>query len=340
MKRLLPALLFALPLFAQTQPEIFPSDYTPLPCAAKNVCQSEARVDFARYAAVHRSLPVRQEWVDKHWDELTTVFAPICTKIANCMAIRANTDWYFCTDFMRADFIATADRYPTGTDDHDQWLMSALVWYFGLDKAAIAGHKEAQACANAEPPGPDRDLTLRINPAKIGPDYTGNLVVYAVDAETHIPVMASIQVEGQHLDPANDSPRGYAMSFYKFPWNVTFNAVPNASGHRDLVAPTVIVNAPGYHTATMTMPVDVPKVNVEMQPPVAELHRGPNAVTIVAKDAATGQPVEMRVMAGTQILGNTNKPLVLELAKGQKRPEIWVTSLFNRYGDVVVAKAD
>jgi hypothetical protein len=340
MKRLALLLLLALPLFAQTKREIFPSDYTPLPCAAKNVCNSQARVDFARYAVVHRALPVRQEWVDKHWDELNAVFAPICTKIANCMAIPANVDWYFCTDFMRADFLATADRYQQGTDDHDQWLMAALVWYFGLDQAAMAGHKEAQACANAQPPGPDRALTLAINPTKIGPGYTGNLVVYALDAETHIPVMAWIEVEGQQLAPATDSPRGHAMSFYKIPWPVAFNSATNASGHRDLVAPNVIVKAPGYQTATMRIPIDIPTVNVEMQPPVSELHRGPNAVTIVAKDAATGQPVEMRVMAGTQILGNTNKPLVLEIAKGQKRPEIWVTSLFNRYGDVVVAKAD
>jgi hypothetical protein len=47
----------------------------------------------------------------------------------------------------------------------------------------------------------------------------------------------------------------------------------------------------------------------------------------------------MRVMAGDLVLGNANAPVTLEWKKGQKRPEIWITSLFDRYGDEVVAPA-
>lgn len=342
MKKLAAFLLFALPLFAQTPQvprEIYPSDYKPLPCAAKDVCKTYDRVDFARWAGAHRKLPIRQEWVDKHWDEMSEAFAPLCRKIANCLAVPGNTDWVFCTDFMRWDFLATADRYPKGTDDHDQWLMSALMWYHGLDNAIMAGQKEARACVEAQPAATgDRQLDVWMKPATIGPTYDGNIVVYAIDTETKIPVMSAITVEGQTLKPANDSPNGHATSYYKFQWPITLNLIPNADGHHDVVAPKVFVQAPGYQIATIVMPIPITKAVVEMQPPVSELKPGPNTVTVTAKDSETGKPIEMRVMGGERILGNANKPFVLDLKPGTKRPEIWVTSMFHRYDDVVVAK--
>jgi hypothetical protein len=340
MKTLIALLLFALPLAAETPREIYPSDYKPLLCAAKDVCKTYDRVDFARWAGAHRKLPIRQEWVDKHWDELSAAFAPICRKIANCLASPGNTDWVFCTDFMRGDFLATADRFEKGTDDYDQWLMSSLMWYHGLDNAIMAGQKEAKACLDAQPPSEGRTLEVWTKPATIGPDYNGNLIVYALDAETRIPVMAAITIEGQTLKPANDSPNGHATSYYKFPWPITLNEVPNADGHHDVVSPKVFVQSPAYKTATFTMPIEIPKAIVEMQPPVSQLKRGPNTVTVVVKDAVTGKPVEMRVMGGDRILGDANKPFTLELKPGTKRPEIWVTSMFHRYSDVVVAKAE
>lgn len=341
MKTLAALLLLSLPALAQTPREIYPSDYKPVPCAAKNVCNSFPRVDFARYGVSLRKLPLRQHFVDQHWDELVSAFTPICTKIANCLGSPANANWVFCTDFMRPDFLATADRFPRGSDDRDQWSMAALVWFIGLDKAAMASLKEAQDCLASQPAAAgERKLDAWINPVKIGESYNGNLTVYAIDRETHIPVMATIAVEGQELKPANDSPTGHAITYYKFPWPVRFNFVPNAGGHQDLVVPNVIVSAPGYETASLPLPLEPPRVIVELQPPASQLRKGTNTVTVVAKDAVTGQPVELRVLAGPKTLGNTNKPLVLELPSGTKRPEIWVTSLFKRYGDVVVAKAE
>jgi hypothetical protein len=116
--------------------------------------------------------------------------------------------------------------------------------------------------------------------------------------------------------------------------------IPNANGHRDVAAPEVRVEAPGYRTVTFRLPVDVPQMSVEMTPSLKKLKPGKNTVTIVARDTATGQPVEARVMGGGYtVLGKTNEPFELELVRGQKRPEIWVTSLYDRYSDVVVAPA-
>jgi hypothetical protein len=69
------------------------------------------------------------------------------------------------------------------------------------------------------------------------------------------------------------------------------------------------------------------------------LHGGKNVITIDARDAATGKPVEARVMSGGDPIGDTNIPITLQVNRKGQHPEIWVTSLFNLYSDVVVAKA-
>jgi hypothetical protein len=52
-------------------------------------------------------------------------------------------------------------------------------------------------------------------------------------------------------------------------------------------------------------------------------------------DAATGQPVGGRVMAGKLGVGVTNQEFELDLRK-RKRPGIWLTELSNGASDVVV----
>jgi hypothetical protein len=81
--------------------------------------------------------------------------------------------------------------------------------------------------------------------------------------------------------------------------------------------------------------VQVPVMKAEMKP--AKLRRGKNRVTITAVDSVTGKPVEARVMGGERVLGKTNEPFELEITG--KQPEIWITNLYDRYSDVVVAPA-
>ena len=45
-------------------------------------------------------------------------------------------------------------------------------------------------------------------------------------------------------------------------------------------------------------------------------------------------------MLGERTIGPGNTPIEIERGKNEKLPEIWVTSLFDRYSDVVVAKAE
>jgi hypothetical protein len=76
-----------------------------------------------------------------------------------------------------------------------------------------------------------------------------------------------------------------------------------------------------------------------MTPEPAALRTGTNRITVSTVDTVTGKPVEMRVMAGDRVVGDSNMPIELVLEKGAKRPEIWLTSLFDMYSDVVIAPA-
>jgi hypothetical protein len=130
-----------------------------------------------------------------------------------------------------------------------------------------------------------------------------------------------------------------ATAGYAAVWRAGLKKVTNADGHRDLVTPTVTLQATGYEPLVLPIVIDAPKAVIEMKPSAAELKSGENTIIITARDAATGKDVEMRVMAGDRAIGKTNRPLQLSLEKGKKHPEIWVTSLFDRYSDQVVAKA-
>jgi hypothetical protein len=88
------------------------------------------------------------------------------------------------------------------------------------------------------------------------------------------------------------------------------------------------------------MPAAPRRVAIEVSPAIDKLKRGKNKITVNAIDVMTNKPVELRVMLGETILGDTNKPLEFEVKKGEKRPEIWATSLFDKYSDVVVAPAE
>lgn len=316
--------------------EVFPSDYKPQPCAApaEAVCESFAKYKLTDYATAFRRFDIDGKWVDAHWDEMRATFRPICAKMGNCFTVPGN-DWVWCLDLMRDDMLATCNRFPAGSRDRDQCTMFAMTYFIGLG-AKTKLHAEAQSCAAKNPLPGDRTLEVWMSPSTIGPDYNGKLAVYAIDAETRIPVRAVLSIDGLGVLRSTEGP--IPTAGYPVLWEAKLKRVPNANGRRDVVAPTATLTAPGFKTYTLTMPIDVPKVIVEMTP--AKLERGKNIVTITARDAASGKPVEMRVMGGELVLGDTNEPFELEIARGQKRPEIWVTSLYDAYSDAVLLPAE
>jgi hypothetical protein len=338
MKKLLLLLLLAFPALAESpKREVFPSDYTPSPCAADTaaVCKSFEKERIADHGGNFRGFNISQEWVNAHWDELMQAFTPLCAKIANCFTVKGN-NWVFCVDLIGKEFRTSCDRYPADSEDRRQCGMVATIYVMGMGAKGPL-HKAAQACTAAQPVTGLRKLEAWLEPSTFTPDYDGPLIGYAYDAETKIPVRASFTIDGGKLDMNRGS---VASVGYPTEWRAGFNAVPNAQGHRDFVPPTVTFTAEGYEPLTIPIAIEVPALTVIMIPPPEALKAGTNTISVEAYDAVTNKPVEMRVMAGDRVLGKSNTPLQFEWKKGEKRPEIWLTSLWNRYSDVVIAPAE
>lgn len=327
--------VLATPALAQTR-TAYPDDYKPSPCAtAALVCKTFRQSQFAAIAGL-RGFDIGQEWVDAHWKELTEALEPACAKIATCFA---SNDFTFCNDVVAEDVYAnTCKRYPEGSRDNEKCQFFVRTYLTGHDRQSREPWQKIQECAKARPSTGERTLEWWMVPEKIGPDYDGKFRVYAIDAETRVPVQARVVMDVKPR-AASEAPGGHPTTFYAVTWKAKLVRVPNAVGHRDVVPPEVRIEAPGYRTVTFRMPLEVPKMIVKMDPDPSKLERGTNTVTITAHDAATGEPVEARVMGGELVLGKTNVPFELEIGNGL-RPEIWVTSLFDRYSDVVVAPAE
>lgn len=322
-------LLLATPVLGR---EIFPSGYKPAPCAKpEKVCQSFPVSQIAEIAGL-RGYDIGQEWVDAHWNELATAIAPLCAKMATCFATPGN-DSVFCNDVLALEAQPVCDRYPAGSKDREKCASFMITYLAGIDRNSKEPWTEMQACAAEQPRGGERTLEHWMVQGD------GHFTVYAIDSETRVPVRAALHIQSTTPIHAEDVPDGRPATFYKTPWKPRLVRVPNADGHQDVVPPVVRIEAPGYRTESFSMPLVVPKMVVEMNPPAAKLRRGRNVVTITARDSASGAPVEARVMAGERVLGKTNEPFELECRKGEKRPEIWVTNLYDRYSDVVVAPA-
>lgn len=332
---LAPALLAGIP-----GGELFPSDYVASPCSApEKTCDSFKQSQFADIAAL-RGFDIGQEWIDAHWERITTALRPVCAKAAACFATPGNTH-LFCNDLLREEVYATCSIYPQDSKDRKLCNLFIRVWWVGHDLKSKPAWTEMQSCATTAAPAgaAERTLLYRVVPETMDADYRGEFRVIAVDSETRVPVQARLIIDSREPVFSTDSIDGKPTTFYRVPWNGKLLRVPSAQQHHDVVPPTVRIEAPGYRTETFVLPVEIPVMTVTMSPPPAKLRRGANTVTITAVDAKTGAPIEARVMGGSRILGKANEPFTLTLAPGAKRPEIWVTNLFDRYSDVVVAPA-
>jgi hypothetical protein len=316
----------------------FPDDYTPSSCAPAQSCISYSENEIPNAAFAMMGLQVDLKWMSAHYPALQKLYEPICRKHATCLGTAGN-NFLFCDDMMATEFRKVCDdNFPKSKNlnDWDQCKAITETWLLGVDQHAKEISDHAQECVKES--GLDKMRAkapvVWTVPAQIARDYTGYITIYALDPDTHVPVAAEIAIEGQIVyAPAN--PAGSVATGYPFKWTPKFNRVKNSEGHEDLVAPMLTIKSPLYPEVKLPMPATPPKMIVEIKPSLAKLHNGNNLVTVFAKDAQTGKPVEARVMVGEYVGGEANQPFELEVKKG-KRPEIWVTSLFDAYSDVVV----
>ena len=316
----------------------FPDQFQQHPCAPGDACGSMTPGKIVDVASTMRGFILKQEWVDAHWKEMMELMRPTCRKLGTCYATPGNGA-VFCMDLLFPEFWSVCNRYPESSDDYQQCAMFTRIFSMRADLRDKKIWKEAQACSAAQAqPGQAKTMKVWMTPDRIGEDYGGRFVVYAADAATNVPIQALVSMKDVRLRAR--APGGKPWTNYEIAWDAKMLRVPNGDGHTDLAAPQITVSAEGFAPVTLAMPMTAGKVTVEMSPAAKKLKPGKNRIVVTARDAQTGKPVELRVMLGETILGDTNEPLVLELAKGQKRPELWATSLFDKYSDVVIAPAE
>lgn len=331
-----PAALAAGRLKAGNQP--FPDDYKPSPCASSDTCASLEQHEIAQVASTMRGFSLQQEWVDKHWKDMIELMRPTCQKVSTCYATRGNSAAW-CMDLLFPEFWGLCDKYPQDSVMWEQCSMFMRIYSLRADLRDKKTWKKVQECALLSSPATQpRKMEVWMSPEKIDDDYDGRFIVYARDVETRVPVQALVEMPDTRLSAR--APGGKPWTNYEIKWPVSFVRVPNADGHTDLQPPQITVTAEGYEPVTLTMPVAPGQAVIETTPALDKLKPGKHQVTFKARDAATGKPVELRIMLGEIPLGLTNRPLELEIKKGEKRPEIWATSLFHRYNDVVILPAE
>lgn len=331
------ALLVSATTLAQTSTRpTFPDDFTPSPCAPEGTCKSYDRSQMRNAAFTMLALQLDQHWVESHWDQMMELYKPICRKHATCLATPAN-NFLFCDDILIREYRWVCDKnFPQSTNafDNDQCKAFTEIWALGVDMGANKFAEQGQKCAKEK--GLDAMHTkppiVWIEPSPIPRDYKGDIYVYALDPDTHVPVRADITVENQIIY-TTANPAGNVATGYPWKWS-KYNRVKRADGHEDLEAPMLTLHSAVYPDTQIRLPSAPPKMIVEMTP--AKLHAGVNKVTVSAKDAETGKPVEARVYAGITVVGDTNTPIKITVPKSGKAPEVWVTSLFDAYSDVVI----
>lgn len=344
MKKTAFLLLFATTAFAQQHPhsEIFPSDYTPSPCASKEPCVAFTDVSFeqAAHAFLLRSLDPK--WDDLHEDELKLTMQPFCVKRATCNASPGRV-WWFCNDVFSQELRATCDKLfdpKTQKDDYTYCNTWMDTFSSGLDQHGSTDWAKAQKCAKDAAGTSDKlhQMDWWAVPSTIPVGYKGPIQIYAIDRDTHVPVQADIRFQDQIIY-STDPPNGSPTTYYQFKWPRKLVRIPRADGHSDVVPVTMTIAAPGYETVSTPTPTTVSAMLVSVSPPVAKWKRGMNAIHIEATDSLTGKRVEAQVYAGTETIGFTNNTVEFRVGEKGKRPEIWIRSPFDAYSDVVVAPA-
>ena len=312
--------------------ETFPGDFQRQPCAVSGFCEAIDLESLPAHAASYLSLRLDRDWMHRHAPAILAAFAKPCEKLASCYATANGRE--FCNKIINVELERTCDTmFAPGTEDRHQCHVFVGVWSVALEVQSKPAYEKTQSCKResvaSAPPAAAPEVW--IEPAAIPIDSSGPITVYALDRATRLPLKARVTIES----PEGSDAGPQRITYFSFPWSARLLRRPNREGHRDVIAPQLRVEADGYPAVSIPMPMAISQMVVTMTPARSKLKRGRNSVIVKAVDAATGKPVEARVMIGQEVAGQTNEPIELIIPRG-KQPEIWVTSMFDRYSDVVV----
>jgi len=313
----------------------FPDDYTPAKCPAVS-CKSYEESEMPSAGSAFLGFTLDPKWLHANLPKIVPEMEKLCDKVTTCFATAANSK-LFCLDVMSGEFSDTCSKLYTEKADLDMCGQTVNTYLLGLDMRMQPRYDATRACAmQNETPRPNKTLDVWTVPAEIKPVRSlNNITVYAIDHDTHVPILGDITIEGQKVySPVN--PVGSTQTGYLFGWPLKYLHVKNAEGHKESLAPTITVTAQGYPPVSFRLNVAVPTVTVTVEPKLESLRTGKShEVTVKVVDAQTGEPVEGRLISNNKELGAANTPFKLDLRKS-KRPEIWLIELSNGASDVQV----
>lgn len=318
----------------------FPDDFKTVACAP-TICESFDVDDFRSAAFQFLGLSVNQSWFTEHEDEMKALVVPFCRKRNACIATPGNGHM-FCDDLVTPEIRSACEKkYPKATTpkDFEQCSIWIETWALGVTQRSYKPWIDSQECSKAGAVTHTETPDVWMAPKTIPSDYTGYVTFYAIDRQTHIPVFGHMSWENQVVY-APSNPTGETATYYPFKGPFKLARVPRADGHSDVVGQTIVMKFDYYPTVTFRLAVEVPQMVVKMEADPLLSKPGKHTITITAKDAVSGAPVEAEVMLGDAAIGETNHPVTFERNRGEKLPDIWLTSLFDRYSDVVVAPAE
>jgi hypothetical protein len=319
----------------------YPDDYKPVPCAPVS-CESFNEDDLHSAAYSFLGLNVNAPWFQAHEAELRDLITPFCKKRNTCMATPGNVNM-FCDDLVTPEIRTICGKKyskPEDAKDLEQCQAWVETWALGMTQKSYKPWLAAQECAKPYGVMHTQTPDVWMAPASIPSDYTGYLTFFAIDRDTHVPVFGHISGWEGNILYAPSNPTGETATYYPFQGPFQLVRVPRPDGHTDIAGPMLTMKFDFYPAMTFRMAIDIPKLTVTVEKDPKYGLPGKHEITVKALDAVSGKPVELVVMAGTFALGPSNTTLSIDRKKGEKLPEIWVTSLFNRYSDLVVAPAE
>ena len=90
-------------------------------------------------------------------------------------------------------------------------------WGSGVTLKSRPAWMEAQACSKSSTSSGPRKLEVWTVPSSVPIDFNGEFTVYTLDAQTRVPVKASLSV-GNEILYSKAAPDGKLTSWYWFPW--------------------------------------------------------------------------------------------------------------------------
>lgn len=283
-------------------------------CERADICDAPAA---RRYPSLARSIGITVDaaWIEANIESIHASFAPGCEAFGNCLSVWGNS-----VDFCRLRFTvglrAECEKTYDISKDLRGWQQCrAVADVFSMRQimAANAAWPALQECAAGEAGAAGvASPVVRIEPADPAPGVATELVVEAYQPGTGYPMYGLISIGGTRM----------GETFQPVHYALRFEPVTDEWGRITLRTPEVLVepnpargsNAPPFAAVRAAFATAIPETVLSFEPPPAEWKSGANVIRVTARDAASGEALEGRILKSGDVLGDVGEPVTIVLS--------------------------